>query len=61
MQMAGLRAAKGYEKEALDRIRRMNLAAADLEVRGNRRGHQFDQFPLSKDGYFDMVSAAGGQ
>jgi COP9 signalosome complex subunit 1 len=37
MALAGLDAAKGYEKEALERVRRMSLAAADLEVRGNKR------------------------
>lgn len=34
MQTKGLETAKKYEKEALERIRRMSLAAADLEVRG---------------------------
>lgn len=34
MQTKALETAKKYEKEALERIRRMSLAAADLEVRG---------------------------
>lgn len=33
MQQKGLEAARKYEKEALERIRRMSLAAADLEVK----------------------------
>ncbi|OTB04937.1 hypothetical protein M426DRAFT_320242 [Hypoxylon sp. CI-4A] len=38
MQKKALEAAKGYEKEAIERIRRMNIIAADLEVRGSRKG-----------------------
>ncbi|RYP78307.1 hypothetical protein DL770_006906 [Monosporascus sp. CRB-9-2] len=34
MQTKGLETARKYEKEALERIRRMSLAAADLEVKG---------------------------
>jgi COP9 signalosome complex subunit 1 len=37
MQTKGLEAARNYEKEAIERIRRMSLAAADLEVRGSGR------------------------
>ncbi|KAI0014195.1 26S proteasome subunit RPN7-domain-containing protein [Xylariaceae sp. FL0662B] len=37
MQTTALKAAKNYEKEALERIRRMSLAAADLEVKGTRK------------------------
>jgi COP9 signalosome complex subunit 1 len=38
MAMAGLEAAKKYEKEALERVRRMSIAAADLEVKGTTKG-----------------------
>lgn len=38
MQTKGLETAKNYEREALERIRRMNIAAADLEVKGTRKG-----------------------
>ena len=38
MQQATLETAKNYEKEALERIRRMNIVAADLEVKGTKRG-----------------------
>ncbi|KAH6661391.1 26S proteasome subunit RPN7-domain-containing protein [Truncatella angustata] len=38
MQAKALEAAKLYEKEALERIRRMSIAAADLEVKGSRKG-----------------------
>ncbi|KAK8136628.1 26S proteasome subunit RPN7 [Apiospora sp. TS-2023a] len=38
MQTKGLETAKNYEREALERIRRMNIAAADLEVKGPRKG-----------------------
>ncbi|ORY70050.1 COP9 signalosome complex subunit 1 [Pseudomassariella vexata] len=37
MQANALEAAKNYEKEALERIRRMNIVAADLEVKGTAR------------------------
>ncbi|KAI1082184.1 26S proteasome subunit RPN7-domain-containing protein [Whalleya microplaca] len=37
MQTKALEAARNYEKEALERIRRMSLAAADLEVKGSRK------------------------
>ncbi|KAI1489187.1 26S proteasome subunit RPN7-domain-containing protein [Biscogniauxia mediterranea] len=37
MQTKGLEAARNYEREALERIRRMSLAAADLEVKGQSR------------------------
>lgn len=37
MALAGLEAAKNYEKEALERLRRMSIAAADLEVKGSKR------------------------
>ncbi|KAI1448244.1 26S proteasome subunit RPN7-domain-containing protein [Annulohypoxylon stygium] len=38
MQKKSLEAAKSYEKEAIDRIRRMNIVAADLEVKASRKG-----------------------
>ncbi|KAJ8105622.1 hypothetical protein ONZ43_g7356 [Nemania bipapillata] len=37
MQMKALETIKGYQREALDQIRRMSLAAADLEIRGSAR------------------------
>ncbi|ETS76047.1 hypothetical protein PFICI_12991 [Pestalotiopsis fici W106-1] len=37
MQSAALEAAKNYEKEVLERIRRMSIMAADLEVKGHGR------------------------
>ena len=37
MQTTALETARNYEKEALERIRRMSLAAADLEVKGSRK------------------------
>ncbi|KAI1187018.1 26S proteasome subunit RPN7-domain-containing protein [Nemania serpens] len=37
MQTKALETVKTYEREALERIRRMNLAAADLEVKGPPR------------------------
>lgn len=38
MQAASLAAAKNYEKEALDRIRRIGIVSADLEVKGKHKG-----------------------
>jgi COP9 signalosome complex subunit 1 len=37
MQKSALETAKYYEKEAVERIRRMSVVAADLEVKGLRR------------------------
>ncbi|KAH9887411.1 26S proteasome subunit RPN7-domain-containing protein [Xylariomycetidae sp. FL2044] len=37
MQFKGLEAARNYEKMALERIRRMSLAAAELEIKGYPR------------------------
>ena len=37
MQAASLAAAKNYEKEALDRIRRIGIVSADLEVKGKHK------------------------
>ncbi|KAI1344307.1 26S proteasome subunit RPN7-domain-containing protein [Xylariaceae sp. FL0016] len=37
MQSKGLETARSYEKEALERIRRMSLAAAELDVRGHSK------------------------
>lgn len=41
MQAASLAAAKSYEKDALDRIRRIGIISAELEVKGKQRGHMF--------------------
>ncbi|KAJ9136676.1 COP9 signalosome complex subunit 1 [Pleurostoma richardsiae] len=38
MQATALEAARSFEKEALDRIRRMGIAAAELEVKGSKKG-----------------------
>lgn len=37
MQATSLAAAKNYEKEALDRIRRIGVMSAELEVRGKHK------------------------
>lgn len=37
IQRETMKTVKGYEKEALDQIRRMSILAADLEVKGQRR------------------------
>jgi len=37
MQESALRAAENYEKQALERLRRMGLAAADLELKGGKK------------------------
>ncbi|KAI1106901.1 26S proteasome subunit RPN7-domain-containing protein [Jackrogersella minutella] len=37
MQKKGLDSATTYEKDAIERIRRMNIVAADLEVKGSRK------------------------
>lgn len=41
MQANALATARGYEKQAIERLRRMGIAAADLEVKGQRKipGH----------------------
>ncbi|GAB1320473.1 hypothetical protein MFIFM68171_10683 [Madurella fahalii] len=47
MQQSALKTAENYEKQALDRLRRMGLAAADLELRGQKKmgGHGFASQP----------------
>lgn len=37
MQAASLATAKNYEREALDRIRRIGIMSAELEVRGKHK------------------------
>ncbi|KAL1842720.1 hypothetical protein VTJ49DRAFT_4358 [Mycothermus thermophilus] len=37
MQAAALKAAENYERQALDRLRRIGLAAADLELKGGKK------------------------
>ncbi|KAL2139600.1 hypothetical protein VTI28DRAFT_4941 [Corynascus sepedonium] len=37
MQDSALRAAEDYERQAIERLRRMGLAAADLELKGNKK------------------------
>lgn len=37
MQATSLAAARNYEKEALDRIRRIGIMSAELEVRGKHK------------------------
>lgn len=41
MQESALRAAENYEKQALDRLRQMGLAAADLELKGGKKTGAF--------------------
>jgi COP9 signalosome complex subunit 1 len=37
MQESALRAAENYEKQALDRLRRMGIAAAELELKSGKK------------------------
>lgn len=37
MQESALRVAESYERQALDRLRRMGLAAAELELKGGKK------------------------
>jgi COP9 signalosome complex subunit 1 len=57
MQKAALETARNYEKEAVERIRLMSLAAADLEVKGSRRQQQGMQAQISDLGFDDLPSA----
>lgn len=47
MQQSALKTAENYERQALDRLRRMGLTAADLELRGQKKmgGHGFASQP----------------
>ncbi|KAK4115376.1 PCI-domain-containing protein [Canariomyces notabilis] len=47
MQESALQAAENYERQALDRLRRIGLAAADLELKGPKKmgGHGFANQP----------------
>jgi COP9 signalosome complex subunit 1 len=54
MQVKSLTTAKDYEKEAIERIRRMSLVAADLEVKGMaRRGGGGVSSTNPGDAWFD--------
>ncbi|OIW33754.1 hypothetical protein CONLIGDRAFT_190595 [Coniochaeta ligniaria NRRL 30616] len=63
VQKSALETARNYEKEAVERIRRMSLAAADLEAKGPRRqpagGGQSQtlQGQMSDLAYEDLPSA----
>ncbi|KAL0473426.1 COP9 signalosome subunit 1 [Neurospora intermedia] len=47
MQSKALQTLENYEKQALDRIRRMNIMAADLEVKGSRKPGGMNDISLS--------------
>jgi len=55
MRRAALEAARTYEREAFDRIRRMNVVGAELELRGggNRRGGLNTQMSGLTDVWYD--------
>ncbi|CCC12045.1 hypothetical protein SMACR_02267 [Sordaria macrospora] len=46
MQSYALHTFEDYEKQALDRIRRMNIMAADLEVKGTRKPGSMNDIPM---------------
>lgn len=50
MQKQALEAFATFDKDAVERIRRMNILAAELEVKGNRRAH--GAVPESSDNWF---------
>jgi COP9 signalosome complex subunit 1 len=56
MQSTALKTAKAYEKEALDRIRRMSIASADLEVKGSKRGIGASSLGAVTDSLYEDVS-----
>jgi COP9 signalosome complex subunit 1 len=59
VQKEALETARNYEKEAIERIRRMSLVAADLEVKGNRRqlGGGGQSQNMADPGFEDLPSA----
>lgn len=52
-----LQSFESYEKQALDKIRRMNIVAADLEVKGSRKNGPMNDVSLSMavDGAGDLA------
>ncbi|KAL1875751.1 hypothetical protein VTK73DRAFT_9812 [Phialemonium thermophilum] len=60
MQLATLKAVRKYQKEAIERVRRMSLVAADLEVKAPRRipGVQTSLEQLNDVSMFDDVSSS---
>ena len=58
MQTTALETARNYEKEALERIRRMSLAAADLEVKGLRKFGGNANLPGPNEVAFDENNAS---
>lgn len=49
MQSKALQMFENFEKEALDKIRRMNIMAAELEVKGSRKPGSMNDIPMSID------------
>lgn len=47
MQAASLAAAKNYENDAVDRIRRIGIISAELEVKGKPKSHTLHQAEVS--------------
>jgi COP9 signalosome complex subunit 1 len=59
MQTKGLEAARGYEKGAIERIRRMSIAAADLEVKGYSRKGPGAGLSTVNDTWYDETRKLG--
>jgi COP9 signalosome complex subunit 1 len=59
MQTSGLETVRNYEREALGRVRRMSIAAADLEVRGNKRGAHGAGIPHMNEMWYDSAGRPG--
>lgn len=60
MQAASLAAAKSYEKDALDRIRRIGIISAELEVKGKPKGHGLHQAEVALGSRWSEGSGEGG-
>lgn len=64
MQQQALQVAQRYEKEAKERLRRMGIVAAGLEVSGNKKNMQgFGAQSTADDGWYDEsgdLSTDGG-
>lgn len=61
LQTKTLETVKSYEKDALDRIRRMSILAAELEVKGQRKQQAVGGGGQAADGdpvYADIVASA---
>lgn len=53
MQAAALNTVLAYEREAVERLRRMSLLSADLDIKTQRRNHGGSPYATVSDEWYD--------